>query len=620
MNLVERVAWRYLEAAVPKGPPEGDVHLHEPLGPGVLEHVEKAAKEVGLTITPEGTHKLLVHGPEGMKEKDFVKAFDLAWGRATMKVHEAEMEAWGRYLHEHPGEGGQAAYKAWSAQQPPSGLGSVLHRPKLDLHRTTQRQQGTGRYLHTKWTRLCRTCGHPVGVHSAEKASDGSQPCFIGDYTGKPCPCEKFVPTNKFMDDAEYERLTKTSSVSSVNPSVHNACRMDKLAFAVAARFEAMQQVGEVSVDSGTLLVIDPAYLDSWGTGEHPDLSMDGYRAAWHEGRNQLNFANGNTAAVFIKGFGGDGTYPVMTEAVQADEHGELLGSLAIDFTGPNVGSTDPLVERVAAKYKQKIKTDSGNTVYTYSDKQIAARNKKKAERIEALRKSIGDLRRKVKKDIKSSDPEKSMTALAVALIDHTYERVGGDEGAKEGHYGVTGWKKKHVSFGRGTATIKYVGKSGVKHEKKVTDGSIKQALREAYEACDGDNKCLFSGEWGSVTAEKVNEYLEPFDITAKDIRGFHANREMQQKLKAARGKGGKLPTDKKAKEKLLKSEFLKALDETAEAVGHEAATLRSQYLVPGLEEQYVKDGKVSDKMSCALEPEGSMEERLAARFMLGLL
>jgi DNA topoisomerase-1 len=278
-----------------------------------------------------------------------------------------------------------------------------------------------------------------------------------------------------------------------------------------------------------------------------------------------------------------------------------------------------------AAKYKtkKKVKTEGGKevTVYTYSERQIANRNKKKAERIESLRKSIGDLRRKVKRDIKSNDPEKSMTALAVALIDHTYERPGNDESAGErGHYGVTGWKKKHVTFTSKGATVKYMGKSGVKHEKKITDGAIKQALREAYEACDGDNKCLFSGEWGSVTAEKVNEYLEPFDITAKDIRGFHANREMQTRLKAIRSDGDKLPSDKKAKEKLLKAEFLKALDETSEAVGHEAATLRSQYLLPGMEEQYMKDGKVSDKLASVLEVEGTVEERLAARFVLGLL
>lgn len=279
----------------------------------------------------------------------------------------------------------------------------------------------------------------------------------------------------------------------------------------------------------------------------------------------------------------------------------------------------DDIAIRVAAKYKnkKKVKTKDGEeaVVYEYSEKQIANRNKAKAKRIDKLRGKISDLRKKVNKDLSSSDPEKLLTALAVGLIDHTYERVGNDESAKDGHFGVTGWKREHVKFGKGKATLKYVGKSGVDHTKEVTDGKLVKALRDAYEACDEDSDCLFEWDGGSVTAEKVNDYLKPFDVTAKDLRGFHANREMQERLKAIRSKGKDLPEDKKKREKLLKDEFLKALDEAAESVGHEASTLRSQYLVPGLEEQYMKDGTVSDKFSSLLD--GSLADRVVARHVL---
>ena len=260
------------------------------------------------------------------------------------------------------------------------------------------------------------------------------------------------------------------------------------------------------------------------------------------------------------------------------------------------------LVRSVVAKYKskKKVKTQDGGemTVYEYSDRQIANRNKKKAERVEKLRKNIHKLRAKVKKDLHSQDPEKTLLALAVALMDATYERVGNDESAKDGHVGVTGWCKKHVSFGPKSAVIRYTGKSGVKHEKKITDAAVRSALKDAYEAVEDDDDEILSWEGGRVTASKVNDYLAKFDITAKDLRGFHANREMQERLKAARKAGGKLPEDKKAREKKLKAEFLEALDGAGEAVGHEPSTLRSQYLVPGLEEGYLKDGTVADKLS----------------------
>ena len=271
----------------------------------------------------------------------------------------------------------------------------------------------------------------------------------------------------------------------------------------------------------------------------------------------------------------------------------------------------------IVAKYqaKRRVKPKGGKgeafTVYEYSDAQIAARHKTKAKRLEKLSKSIGDLRAKVKRDLKSSDPEKMLTALAVALVDHTAERIGNEGSADDGHFGVTGWQRKHVSFGK-TCTISYTGKSGVEHKKKISDAGVKKALRNAYEASSDDDAGILAWEGGSVTAEKVNAYLKPFDITAKDLRGFAANTIMREKLKAERK--GKLPEDKKAREKQLKQEFKKALEETAEEIGHTAAMLRDAYLTPSVEDQFMKDGTVIDKMgSC-----GPLADRVSARYMAG--
>lgn len=257
----------------------------------------------------------------------------------------------------------------------------------------------------------------------------------------------------------------------------------------------------------------------------------------------------------------------------------------------------DAFSDRVAARYKRKKRLETGTVVYEYSARQIADRNRRKARRLEKLRKGIKHLRAQVKRDLRSDDPEKFLTALAVGLIDHTYERVGNEGSADEGHFGVSGWLKKHVSFGRNKATIKYVGKSGVKHRKEVTDEGLVKALRDAYEATEGPDGCLFDCEDVKVDAKKVNDYLKAFGITAKDIRGLHANKEMKSRLKAIRSQGKELPSEAKDRKKILKAEFKKALEETAKAVGHEASTLKSQYLVPGLEAQFLKDGTVSEKM-----------------------
>lgn len=254
------------------------------------------------------------------------------------------------------------------------------------------------------------------------------------------------------------------------------------------------------------------------------------------------------------------------------------------------------LVSRVAARFKKKFLSDEGNTIYQYSERQVALRNSKKAERLEKLRKSVHKLRARVKKDLTSKDPEVALTALVVGLMDHTAERVGNEESKEErGHVGVTGWQKSHVSFSKGHATVKYTGKSGVKQKKTVTEKALVSALRKAHSACkDGD---IFCHEGGKVSASRVNGYLEEFGITAKDLRGLHANSRMQDNLKAVRRKGGELPGDAKERKAQLKKEFKKALALTAEDVGHTKETLESDYLVPGLSDSYLKDGTVMDKM-----------------------
>lgn len=286
-------------------------------------------------------------------------------------------------------------------------------------------------------------------------------------------------------------------------------------------------------------------------------------------------------------------TWKMMSKHLTPKNHNRILKGIVTSLQEAAAKEST----RVAAKYKKKKKVPKADgkgttTVYEYSERQIANRNKAKAERVEKLRKNIDKLREKVREDLKSKDESVRNVALAVGLIDKTFERVGNNESAKDGHVGVTGWKVKHLTVGKDKITIKYTGKSGVKHEKVIDHAVSVAAIKAAIKGKGEDD--LICG----CSADDVNEYLKPFDVTAKDLRGFHANDTMQTRLKAIRSKGGDLPDDKKDREKKLKDEFKKALEETAEIVGHEASTLKSQYLVPGLEEMYLKDGKVEEKLT----------------------
>ncbi|MHA2218729.1 MAG: hypothetical protein ACXACY_22630 [Candidatus Hodarchaeales archaeon] len=239
-------------------------------------------------------------------------------------------------------------------------------------------------------------------------------------------------------------------------------------------------------------------------------------------------------------------------------------------------------------RYIKKKKEESGNITYIYSDSHIKQRNKKKAKKILSFAKSIKDLRKQVKQDLK--DDELKNVALVISLIDDTYERVGNPKSAKESnHFGVTTWRKKHISFSKSKATIKYKGKSGVQQEKIIESKPLVKELKTICENIKSNDE-LFP----DISATQVNEYLKSFKITAKDIRGFHANFEMKKALSKTRK--SKLPKDAKEKEKKLKEEFKEALEQTAEKVGHTSGTLKNQYLVPSIEENYISSGSIKIK------------------------
>lgn len=234
-------------------------------------------------------------------------------------------------------------------------------------------------------------------------------------------------------------------------------------------------------------------------------------------------------------------------------------------------------------EYIGKREEESGNITYLYDEKHIAARNKKKEKRLKKLSKSLEKVRQKVKQDLTSDDDKKKLSALAIGLIDETYERIGNEESAKElKHYGVTGWLLKHITFKGNKAIIKYVGKAGVKQNKEVKNKQIVKILKDICKGKKKNDRIL-----EGINAKDVNAYLSPFGITAKDMRGYHANKEMLRSLKES-GKG-KLPKDGKEREKALKERFKKALENAAKKVGHEPGTLKRQYLIPSIEKAYME-------------------------------
>jgi hypothetical protein len=109
--------------------------------------------------------------------------------------------------------------------------------------------------------------------------------------------------------------------------------------------------------------------------------------------------------------------------------------------------------------------------------------------------------------------------------------------------------------------------------------------IRDLIKRAKSPNSPLFTTTDGfEIKADKVNRYLRRFDAKSKDIRGFNANRMMAAELKSR----GKIK-----EEKDRKKVFNEALRKVSAKIGHGPATLRKQYLLPEIEEQFYKHGSI---------------------------
>lgn len=226
----------------------------------------------------------------------------------------------------------------------------------------------------------------------------------------------------------------------------------------------------------------------------------------------------------------------------------------------------------------------------------LSNKEKKKIDRVDTLTDNIGKLRAKYKADLDKGDKNTSdyLCALAVAIMDTIYERVGNEDSAEDGHYGVTVFQKRHVKVKGQQVTFNYTGKSGVDHKKTLSDKRIADALSKILKDLPDEDSFIFDCDPDDgedtvcVRASHVNDYLKPFGVTAKDIRGYHANTLMDEALK-----GFKKPLSedltKDERKAQRKSEFEKALKQVAKDIGHEEATLRTHYLLPHVEKTYLE-------------------------------
>jgi len=245
--------------------------------------------------------------------------------------------------------------------------------------------------------------------------------------------------------------------------------------------------------------------------------------------------------------------------------------------------------------YKKKEKSDKGNVIYHYDEQHLKRRWKLKKEKLERLDKGISKVRKEYEKDLSSDNERCRAIAAIVGLIIDTGVRIGNEASAKEGTFGASTLKVKHVSGGPARMTFKFPGKGGIKQDIYIENNKVIKVIKELMKGKKKDD-FIFEVDDKKIYDRAVNRYLEKFDISAKDLRGFKANQLMKEVLKK-------------------KKNFQEALEEVAEIVGHETATLKNQYLDPDLVEEHEnkeKEAKEKEKEAKEKEKEKGKKKKKA--------
>lgn len=167
-----------------------------------------------------------------------------------------------------------------------------------------------------------------------------------------------------------------------------------------------------------------------------------------------------------------------------------------------------------------------GRKQYRYHPRWRQVRDEHKFSRLVAFGSRLGRLRRHQEANLALRGmPQQKVIAIAVALMEHTFIRVGNREYARDNHsYGLTTLGTRHVAFSGGKVRLRFRGKGGKDHDIPITDRRLGRLLRRCHEL---PGKQLFSyvdddGNRHDVDSGMINDYLrdvmgEPF--TAKDFR-----------------------------------------------------------------------------------------------------
>lgn len=224
----------------------------------------------------------------------------------------------------------------------------------------------------------------------------------------------------------------------------------------------------------------------------------------------------------------------------------------------------------------------TGRWIYRYDEQHIALRERSKHLANRAFAATLPRIRAQVTRDLKKKGSKNQLCALVVAIIDGAYLRVGNERSDDDGVFGATTLRARHLHITDGAAVFDYVGKKRVQQHRLLRDPRCVELLEQLRKTSRGPEARLFKHGRDVIDAADVNRYLEPFGVTAKQFRTYHANRLLRLALR------GQADASPRQRRQVLEQ----AVERVAEQLGHSPAVCRQSYLDPALIERFLDRGR----------------------------
>ena len=240
-----------------------------------------------------------------------------------------------------------------------------------------------------------------------------------------------------------------------------------------------------------------------------------------------------------------------------------------------------------------------GRKQYRYHPKWNELRKEKKFLRLYQFGKKLTNVRKHIAADLRKHKLSKrKVLALVVSVMDATSIRIGNEQYEKRnGSYGLSTMKDRHVSFKSGKLKFTFVGKKAVKHEIPLTNKRLAKLVKQCR---DIPGKELFQyydeqGEHHAIDSGDVNAYIHEIageEFSSKDFRTWRGTVRCLQEL--AEAKDFDTKKDKKAY-------LVRAIDAVAKCLGNTRSVCKSHYIHPRLIQDF-ENGELSLKIKKAMK------------------